>query len=43
MKERTMQPDTDAALAMLSAFASVGVTTFELTITNVKEDTGTGD
>jgi len=33
-----MQPDSNAALAMLSAFASVGVTAFELTITNIKED-----
>lgn len=33
-----MQPDPDAGLTMLAAFASVGVTAFELTITNIKED-----
>ncbi|HXQ25980.1 MAG TPA: DNA-primase RepB domain-containing protein [Candidatus Acidoferrales bacterium] len=32
------QPDTSKAFAMLDAFASVGVTIFDLTFTNIKED-----
>jgi hypothetical protein len=36
--DRTRETATAKALAMLDAFASVGVTVFELTLTNIKED-----
>jgi hypothetical protein len=38
MDQNAGQPDTGKAFAMLDAFASVGVTVFDLTFTNIKED-----